>query len=219
MEKITVVIVDDHKLIREMWSKMLAVKSESDSYQIEVTGESGKFDDAIEIIKAKRPDIVLLDINLSDASGFDAVPLIRKYSPGTRIIVVSMHSRPAYARKMFHLGAKAYITKNSSKEEVFKAIEEVMNGRIYICAEIKDTLVDHVLQSDLDGSPVKDLTIREIEIIKEIKKGLSSKEISSILDITVRTVEVHRYNILKKLKLKNSPALINFINNTDLNFQ
>src|ERR1044071_6905441 len=133
MEKITVVIVDDHKLIREMWSKMLAGKSE-----IEITGESGKFDEAIEMIEAKRPDIVLLDINLPDASGFDAVPLIRKHSPGTRIIVISMHSRPAYARKMFHLGAKAYITKNSSKEEVFKAIEEVMNDRIYVCAEIKD---------------------------------------------------------------------------------
>ena len=98
MNKITVVIVDDHKLIREMWSKMLASEVE-----IEIVGKSGKFDDAIEIIKVKRPDLVFLDINLSDASGFDAVPLIRKYSPGTRIIVLSMHSQPVYAKKMLLL--------------------------------------------------------------------------------------------------------------------
>lgn len=211
MKKITIAIVDDHRLIREMWTKLFSGRTD-----IEVNGESGKFDDAIEMIKTKRPDIVLLDINLSDGSGLDAVPLIRKYSPGTKIVAISMHSQPAYAKKMLQLGAKAYITKNSSHQEMFKAIEEIMNGKIYICSEIKDILSDQVLHGEMNEPTLKDLSLREIEIIKLLKDGLSSKEISASLNISARTVEVHRHNILKKLKLKNTPSLINFINNTDL---
>jgi two-component system, NarL family, invasion response regulator UvrY len=213
MKKISVAIVDDHKLIRQMWATMLA-----SNYEIEITGESGILEEAVEMVKDKRPDIVLLDINLVHGSGLDAVPLIRKFSPGTRIIAVSMHNEPAYVKKMMKLGAKAYVTKNSSHEEMFKAIDEVMAGRIYLCAEIKDILADKALQSEIHEPTVKDLSMREIEIIKLIKEGLSSKEISSGLEIATRTVEVHRHNILKKLKLKNTASLINFINTTDLCF-
>lgn len=211
MKKITLVIVDDHKLIREMWLKLLAGNQE-----IEITGESGEFEQAIEMIKVKKPDLVLLDINLAQASGMDAVPLIRKFSPGTRIIAVSMHNQPAYAKKMLHLGARGYITKNSSHMEMLKAVEEVMNGKTYICEEIKDILSGQLLAS-VSGEPTaKSLSLREMEIIKFIKTGLSSKEIAAKLNISSRTVEVHRHNILKKLKLSNTAALINYINTSDL---
>jgi len=213
MKKITIAVVDDHKLIRQMWTKMFAHNSE-----IEITGESGILDEAIEMIKIKRPDIVLLDINLAQGSGLDAVPLIRKFSPGTRIIAVSMHNQPAYAKKMLQLGAKGYVTKNSSHEEIFKAVEEVMKGRTYICAEIKNVLSEQMLSDEPMGLGVKDLSLREIEIVKLIKEGNSSKEISSLLNIATRTVEVHRHNVLKKLKLKNTASLINYINTTDLSF-
>ena len=213
MKKITAVIVDDHKLIRQMWTTMLA-----SNIEIEITGESGVLDQAIEMIKVKRPDIVLLDINLAEGSGLDAVPLIRKFSPGTRIIAVSMHNEPAYVKKMMKMGARAYVTKNSSHEEMFKAIEEVMAGRIYLCAEITSILADKALRTEINEPTVRDLSLREIEIIKLIKNGMSSKEISSQLNIATRTVEVHRHNILKKLKLKNTAALINYINTTDLSF-
>ena len=196
-----------------MWVKLFA-----DNSEIEITGESGTLQEGIEIIKAKRPDIVLLDINLPDASGLDAVPLIRKFSPGTRIIAVSMVNQPAYAKKMLRLGAKGYVTKNSSSQEMFQALEEVMNGRVYVCNEIRNILSDQALTSDINEPTVNDLSLREIEIIKFIKSGLSSKEISANLNISTRTVEVHRHNILQKLKLKNTASLINFINNTDLTF-
>lgn len=207
------VVVDDHKLIRQMWAKIFAGNSE-----IEITGEGGTLNEAVEMIKIKKPDIVLLDINLPDASGMDAVPLIRKFSPGTRIIAVSMHNQPAYAKKMLQLGAKGYVTKNSSHEEMFMAVEEVMKGKVYVCSEIKDILSDQIMTGTLNTPNVKDLSMREIEIVKLIKDGLSSKEISSRLAIAIRTVEVHRHNILKKLKLKNTASLINFIHTTDLTF-
>lgn len=213
MKKITVAIIDDHRLIREMWSKIFAGLT-----AFEITGESGTFDDAIEMIKLKRPDIVLLDINLEKSSGLDAVPLIRKFSPGTRIIAVSMHNQPAFAKRMLQLGAKGYVTKNSSHEEILKAVEEVMKGNIYVCTEIKNFLSEQMFSNEPAETSVKDLSYREIEIVRLIKDGLSSKEISSRLHIATRTVEVHRHNILKKLKLKNTASLINFINNTDLSF-
>jgi DNA-binding NarL/FixJ family response regulator len=194
-----------------MWAALFANNTE-----IELIGESGNLDEAIEMTKIKRPDIVFLDINLGQASGFDAVPLIRKFSPGTRIIVISTHTQPSQAKKMLQLGAKAYITKNSSWEEIIKAVEEVMKGGVYVCAEIKNTLSDRIMNNEPVESNIKYLSLREIEIIKLIKDGLTSKEISSCLNIGSRTVDLHRYKILKKLKLKNTASLVGFINNTDL---
>lgn len=213
MKKISVVIVDDHKLIREMWTKMFAVNK-----QIEKTGESGTLSEAIEMISMKKPDIVLLDINLPKGSGLDAVPLIKKFSPHTCIIAVSMHNQPAYAKKMLNLGAKGYVTKNSSYKEIFKAIEEVMNGGIYVCAEIKNILLDQQLGDQTNEPDIKSLSSRQIDIIKFTKNGLSSKQIGMELGITTKTVEVHRYNILKKLKFKNTASLISYINTTELSF-
>lgn len=211
MRQITVAIVDDHQLVREMWAEIFV-----SSKDIKIVGESGEFEKAIEMIKAKRPDIVLLDINLPPASGLDAAPLIKKFSPGTKIIVVSMHNQPAYAKKMLRLGAKGYVTKNSSRQEILKAIDEVMSGRTYVCAEIKENLSNLMLRDEVDEPDIKKLSLREIEIIRLIKNGLSSKEIAETLKISPRTAEVHRHNILKKLKLKNTAALINFIITTDL---
>ena len=213
MNKISVIIVEDHQLVREMWMQLFAGKKE-----IEVVGSTGGFDEAIEMIKTKRPEVVLLDINLPQASGMDAVPLIRKFAPGTKIIAVSMHNQPAYAKKMLQLGARGYVTKNSSHEEIFAAIDCVMSGKTYVCMEIKNILSEQALQDEPAGPDIKGLSLREIEIIKLIKEGLSSKEIAASLHISIRTAEVHRHNILKKLGLKNTASLINFINTTDLSF-
>jgi two-component system invasion response regulator UvrY len=116
------------------------------------------------------------------------------------------------------MGARGYVTKSSSHQEILEAVDEVMKGNTYVCHEIKDTLSNQVWGEEHGGSDVKNLSLREIEIIKLIKKGLSSKEIAATLYIAVRTVEVHRYNILKKLSLKNTASLITFINNSDLSF-
>jgi DNA-binding NarL/FixJ family response regulator len=213
MKKIRIAVVDDHKLIREMWSILFAANT-----SVELVGESGEFDDALEMIKTQRPDIVLLDINLWESSGFDAIPLIRKFCPATRIIVVSMHNKPAYAKKVLKLGAKGYLTKNSSPGEIFKAIEEVMKGDLYICTEIKDFLFEQTLNEEPAPVDIKSLSLREIEVVKLLIEGCSSKQIGLNLYISPRTVEAHRYNILKKLKLKNTASLIKFINSKNISF-
>jgi DNA-binding NarL/FixJ family response regulator len=207
MEKITILIADDHKLIRETWTYIL-----NSDERFQVIAECGDSEQAVELAKQKRPNIILMDINMTPFSGFEATEQIRKVSPGSKIIGVSMHSQPAYAKKMLQVGAKGYVTKNSSKEEMFTAITEVYRGNKYVCDEIKTIISDQLLDENQDLPSINSLTEREIQIINHIREGMSSKEIASKLEISLKTVEVHRHNILKKLKLKNSASLVNFIN-------
>lgn len=207
MEKISILLVDDHKLIRESWSFIL-----NSDPRFQVIGETSSGDEAIEIAKNKRPQIVLMDVNMAPLNGFDATKLVRKYSPGSKIIGISMHSMPAYARRMLQMGAMGYVTKNSSKDEMITAIVEVNNGKKYVCDEVKNILAQQELEQENDQPDMNMLSRREIEIVQLIKEGLSSKEVALRLDISLKTVEVHRYNILKKLNLKNTASLVNFIN-------
>lgn len=207
MGKITILLVDDHKLIRDSWSFIL----NSDPRFI-VIGETDSGDKAVEIAKKRKPRIILMDVNMSPMNGFDATVQIGEVSPESRVIAVSMHSMPAYAKKMLQLGAMGYVTKNSSKEEMIAAIIEVNNGKKYVCEEVKNILAQLELEEESEEADMNTLSRRELDIVKLLKEGLSSKEIALQLDISLKTVEVHRYNILKKLKLKNTAALVNFIN-------
>lgn len=211
MGKISIMIVDDHTLIRETWSFLLG-RNEN----FEVISEVGDGQEAIDIARDKRPNIVLLDINMSPLNGFDVLKMIRKLSPGSKVIAVSMHSQPAYAKKMLRLGAKGYVTKNSPRQEMIDAILEVYKGNTYICQEVKNILSEQMLGEEETAAGLNQLSEREIEVINQIRDGLSSKEIAERLGISIKTVEVHRHNILKKLKVKNTASLINYINSTGL---
>ncbi|WP_276480757.1 response regulator [Paraflavitalea pollutisoli] len=211
MSRITIMIVDDHTLIRETWSFLL---SRNESF--EVIAEVGDGQQAIELARDKRPNIILLDINMAPLNGFDILKMIRKLSPGSKVIAVSMHSQPSYAKKMLRLGARGYVTKNSPRQEMLDAINEVFSGQIYICQEVKNIISVQMLGDDENTPGLNQLSEREIEVINLIRDGLSSKEIATKLNIAIKTVEVHRHNILKKLKVKNTASLINYINASGL---
>ena len=212
MEKITILLVDDHQLIRETWALLL-----NSDPRFQVVGETDDVNQALEICREKHPVVVLMDINMTPINGFEGTKLIRKYVPATKVIGMSMHSMPAYARRMLQSGAHGYVTKNSSKEELFEALVEVQKGNKYICEEVKNILAHQALdESGETGPDLNVLSRREIDVIQLIKEGLSSKEIAQKLEISLKTVEVHRYNILKKLHLKNTAALVNFINSQGL---
>jgi DNA-binding NarL/FixJ family response regulator len=207
MNKTTIVIVDDHKLLRETWSYIL---NEDSTFQ--VTGECGSAEEAIELVKKQQPDIVILDVNLPGMNGLDAICQIKKSSPGSKILGISLHTQPNYAREMIKRGAEGYLTKTSSKEEMFHALKTIHSGKKYICEEIKNKITAQVMHDDDNKKGISDLSQRELEVVKFIKKGFSSKEIANTLFLSVKTIEVHRYNILKKLNLRNAASLINFIN-------
>ena len=210
MEKITILITDDQTLVREAWSFVLGSNP-----KFQVVAECSTGEEAITKSIELRPNIVIMDINLPGMKGIEATEQIRKYSPTSKIIGVSMHSEPAYVSKIMDAGALGYVTKNSHPEEMFKAISEVAADRKYICDEIKNNLSEQFL-NEVESKKDKPLSVREMEIVEYIKKGDSSKEIAAKLDLSVKTIEVHRYNILKKLDLKNSASLVNFMNSTQI---
>jgi two-component system invasion response regulator UvrY len=208
MKKITVLIAEDHTMIRE--SLALSLNSRPD---LSVIAECSTAEEAIETARSVNPEVILMAINLPGVSGFEATRQILKFLPGTKIIALSMHSQTSYARKMFQCGALGYITKNSPRHELLAALNDVMAGKKYICEETKDQLTSEFFEDESADRLVSSLSKREIEVIEYLKKGYSSKEIAVALHLSVKTLEAHRYNILKKLRVKNTAALINFMSN------
>jgi DNA-binding NarL/FixJ family response regulator len=212
MEKITVLISDDHQLVLDSWRYLLNADGR---FHVVAVANGGM--QAVELAANYRPRIVLMDINMtgSEIDGFEATRLIRKAAPGSKIIGVSMHSMPAYVKRMLKSGASGYVTKSSSLQEMIKTILEVNESRVYICEEVKNIIIKNEIEP-ANGPDINLLSKRELEVIQYISRGLSSKEISGELHLSLKTIEVHRYNILKKLKLPNSAALVNFVNHYGL---
>ncbi|MEY2596441.1 MAG: hypothetical protein RI965_1713 [Bacteroidota bacterium] len=205
-KKIKIIIADDHLLIAETWATLINMDPE-----FEVVKVYDNTKNLVDEITAVKPDIAILDINIHPFSGIEATKMIKKLAPGTKIIGVSMHNQPSFAKKMIRNGATGYVTKNSTKNEMYDAIRSVMKGEKYICAEIQKNIT-HQLLLDEEDNKLSKLTEREIEIIKLIKDGYTNKEIAKTLFLSPRTVETHRARILKKLDIKNSLSLVKYIN-------
>jgi hypothetical protein len=207
-KKIRIIIADDHLLIAETWASLINMDPNFEVVRVYDNTKS-----LIDEITEIKPDVAILDININPFSGIEATKMIKKLAPGTRVIGVSMHNQPSFAKKMMRNGAMGYVTKNSSKQEMYDAIKSVMDGQKYICAEIQKNITNQMLV-DEDDNKLSTLTEREIEIIKLIKNGMTNKEIAEQLFLSPRTVETHRARILKKLDLKNSLSLIKYINDS-----
>lgn len=198
---IKVLIVDDHKLIGQAWSSLL-----NDAPNIKVVGLAENEDDAYSMAHAHKPDVVLMDINLGEGSGFNVTEKINDSMPKTRVIGLSLHDDITYVKKFLSIGAKGYLTKNTNKTELIDAIHNVYKGETFIGSDIKDRYFTSLLNVK-SGDTKKELTMKEIEIVKLISKGFTSKEIAEQLFISHRTVETHRHNILKKLEMPNAAQL------------
>ena len=198
---IKVLIVDDHKLIGQAWSSLL-----KDAPNIQVVGLAENEEDAFSMAHAYKPDVVLMDINLGEGSGFTVTEKINDSMPKTRVIWLSPHDDITYVKKFLSIGAKGYLTKNTNKTELIEAIHGVYKGETIIGSDIKDRYFTSLLNVK-SGDTKKELTMKEIEIVKLISKGFTSKEIAEKLFISHRTVETHRHNILKKLDMPNAAQL------------
>jgi DNA-binding NarL/FixJ family response regulator len=202
-KKINILIADDHKLFRET----CCILFERDS-RFHVAGQACNGKEAIQLAEELIPDVILMDINMAPVNGFEALETILKNNPDSKIIAVSMNSNLHIMKKILHAGALGYVSKNSSVEELTNAVLQVSSGGKYMCSETKELLVSTFVTEEIP--PVRRLSGRELVVIQYVKEGLSSREIADKLGISAKTVEVHRYNILKKTKLKNSAALVNF---------
>tara|TARA_B100000508_G_scaffold141026_1_gene145309 strand:- start:96119 stop:96757 length:639 start_codon:yes stop_codon:yes gene_type:complete len=194
----SILIVEDNHLIAEAWSIIL----ESEGHKICAIASTTK--EALEEAKKYRPQVVLMDISLKDGDSFDVTHDIVNTLPNVKVIALSSFDEISIAKKMLSKGASAYLTKNSSKSELLDAIQAVMNGEQFIDNLMKNKFISSMFDK---GESEPNLTNREIEVVKMISKGFTSKEIGEHFGISSRTVDTHRYNILKKLNLPNSAQL------------
>ena len=206
IKKISIMLVDDHTLIRESWRALLATIE-----NMEIVAECGDGRLAGELAKNARPDIVLLDLNMKPMDGFEVLKIIRHFSPLSKTIGLSMRSEPVFAKKLLRLGAKGYLTKNSPSHEMIDGINEVNKGNVYICQEVQTLLSRQTSEGDNKTPDINCLSASELQLLSLLSDGETSKEIAEKSGITVKTVEVHRHNILKKMKLKNTTALICYV--------
>ncbi|MBN2001576.1 response regulator transcription factor [candidate division KSB1 bacterium] len=207
MEKTTVLLVDDHLLVRKGLRQLLMTFK-----NVEVIGEADDGMQAVEAVRQQKPDIVFLDIQMPRMRGVEAVHVIKKESPSTHIIMLSMYSKEDYIRETFKKGASGFVLKQSAPDELQAAITHVMRGEIYLSPTIARSVVDDWLRKDLDlgGNEKHLLTPRETEILKLLAEGFSNKEIAKQLYISNKTVETHRHNIMEKLNLESFADLVKY---------
>ena len=139
--RIKLIIVDDHQMVRETW-KMILQKDE----RIDVIAECGSGTEAIELARRMQPDVMLMDVNMAPVNGLQATAAIMKENPEFRIIGVSINNEPSYAKSMMQCGARGYVTKNTTREEMITAILEVHQGNTYVCNEVREKMLKHQSQ-------------------------------------------------------------------------
>ena len=205
VKKIKLMIAEDQAII--LHSLMILLNSIPN---IEVIGTALNGLDLLTLLENDKPDVILMDINMPKMNGIEATKIIDAKMPWVKVIALSMYDHPVYIKKMFKSGAKGFVSKNATKMELGKAIEMVYNGDIYISEEISRILLrEYSNSSDSDdNADYTSLTSREIEIIQLLADGLYTKEIAEKLFISDKTVERHKTNILKKLKLRNTAQLV-----------
>lgn len=194
-----VLCIDDHQVVRDGVRKIFDEKGVT----VEI-GEASNAAEAIRPISQQHWDIVVLDISLGGKSGLDLLKEIRTLQPRLPVLVFSMHSEEVYARRAISAGARGYITKGSSSEELYAAINKIARGGRYISAALAEKIV---FTSDADRLPHEALSPREYEVMLLIAKGLSNKEIAERLGIDSRTVTTHRRRMLDKMNMQTDADL------------
>jgi DNA-binding NarL/FixJ family response regulator len=186
VKQIKILTVDDHPLLREGLAAV--IHGEKDML---IVGEAANGREAIEMFRNHRPDVTLMDLQMPDLNGIDAVTAIRQEHPQARIIVLTTYEGDALARRALRAGVAGYILKDMIRTDLLEAIRLVHAGRRYIPQKIAAELAEHYSEDDLSG--------REIEVLKEVARGTSNKIIASHLSISEATVKAHMQNILLKL--------------------
>jgi two-component system nitrate/nitrite response regulator NarL len=202
---IKLLLVDDHPIVRKGISSCLARHE-----HLVIVGEAADGLEAVTKAKALLPDIVLLDIDLPNMSGLAVAEVLRKELPQVKVLILSMHQRPEYLLRILQSGARGYILKSASSEELTKAVETVNAGGAFFSPEIARVALNRFVQENGHGPDLAELTNREREVLILVAEGLSNKEIAKNLGVGVRTVETHRERIMRKLAIHSVAGLTRF---------
>lgn len=204
---IKIVLADDHLLVRNGIQTLLEQESE-----IKVVGQGANGEEALTLVAQHRPDLLIVDIRMPVKDGIQTVKELRTLFPKTRVIVLSMHDTEAYILEAINVGAHGYLLKGAGKEEFIKAIHTVCQGGKYFSGDISEVLVANIGKQRFDVRLATEhthgLTKKEIKILSLILSGMTNTEIAEELNNSKRTIETHRFNLMKKLNVKNIMELV-----------
>ncbi len=205
-DKRKIFIIDDHAILRDGLRSLLEAQDD-----LIVSGEAENARKAFGRLEADRPDLVMVDISLPGINGIELIKTLKVQFPGLAIIVLSMHDEALYAERALRAGAKGYVMKQASAEQLLSAIRTVLRDEIYLSQNLSASLLKSIVSRKQDPGNVLDrLSDRELEILRLLGDGYTTREIATNLGISVKTVESHRGNIRHKLKLTNGAELMRF---------
>jgi len=200
-----ILIVDDHPMMREDLAQLI-------EHEPDLTAESqaDSAAQALKIIASALPDLLLLDISLPDKSGIELIKDVQSLHPALPILVVSMHDESLYAERVLRAGGRGYIMKQEGGKKLMLAIRQVLSGRIYVSEKISAKILETFSGHGNSHSPVETLSDREFEVFQLLGQGQGTRQIAKHLNISIKTVEVHRANIRKKLELTSGGELVRY---------
>jgi two-component system response regulator NreC len=198
----TIVIADDHAVVRSGLRMLLDAEPD-----LEVVAEAGTVPDAMRLVRAHRPTVAVLDLNMPGGSSLDAIPELRSSTPETAIVVLTMQDDPAFARQALQNGALGFVLKEAADEELLEAVHLAVRGETYLNPRLGARLA---MAPAEPAGPPDDLTERELEILRLIALGHTNQEIAGQLYLSVRTVETHRAHIQQKLRRTSRAELVRY---------
>lgn len=206
-ETTTIILADDHSLVRDGIRALLEEEADFD-----VIGEAATGREAVDMVLKKKPDLLIIDIRMPEMNGIEAVEELKRRQVPVKSIILSMHDSEEYIMKSLNAGARGYLLKDTGKTEFIRAINTVEQGGTYFSGDISEVLVKQLLTRPEAEPPAKgskpaanpfDLTGRELQILDLVLSGLTNKQISEKLRKSQRTVETHRFNLMRKMEVKN----------------
>jgi DNA-binding NarL/FixJ family response regulator len=203
--KVRIFLVEDHTILREGLRALLTADP-----NFEIIGEAADGREAVRFVEKQVPDLILMDLSMPRMTGMDAIREIKKRYPATKIIALTVHKTEEYLRTTLQAGADGYVLKDATHEELMLAIQNVLKGKTYLSPGVSEKVIEGYLEgkeSQIPSSTLGLLSPREREVLKLIAEGYKNKEIAADLCISLKTVEKHRANLMKKLDLHNAAAL------------
>jgi DNA-binding NarL/FixJ family response regulator len=206
MVPISILLVDDHKLVRQGLKAMLETQAD-----LKIVGEASDGVEALELVTSLQPDVILLDVMMPNLNGIETACQIRQRGIKTRIVFLSMHANASYAVRALHSGAMGYLIKDTDFSEILQAIHNAYEGKRYLSTTIADEVLDMLLSNEGEkSSSMECLSPREREVLQLIAEGHTNVAIARKLTLSVRTVEAHRAHIMAKLRITSHAELVRF---------